>query len=125
MTYVEREHLRFVHDAELSSSYEGTAILGHTVNLSRGGLCADLDHALPLGADLELELSLRFNDGMYSEAISLWARIVWCTPLNGRFQVGMSFVNVAKEELEHLEMFLRFLARGARSAARDAPRGPD
>lgn len=117
MAQGEREQ-RHAHDAELTCSYGGRRIVGNTVNLSRGGLCALLGEPLVVGTDLTLELALVFGDGGYSEPLSLWGRIVWCTALDERFQVGMAFVNVGKEALEYLEMFLRYLAKGA--AVRDA-----
>ena len=109
MSIIEREHPRFAHHAEISISLRGVMESGQTVNVSRGGLCALLQVALPVGVDLMIQLSLCFEDGAQSEAIRLRCRTVWCTPINAQYQVGFSFLNLPAEAQEDLELFLRFL----------------
>lgn len=106
---VEREYPRYAHHAQLSGSFGGLVVEGHTINVSRGGLCAMVALPLPVGADLSIMLTLCFEDGASSEPLSLWTRVVWCTGINGRFQIGLSFVNVDVLTMGDLEMFLRFL----------------
>ncbi len=108
-SYVEREYPRYAHYAELAASFNGQLVEGYTVNVSRGGLCAMVLEALPLGSDLQIDLTLCFDDGALSEPLSLRSRIVWCTAIDDKFQLGLSFVNVDTRTLEDLEMFLRFL----------------
>jgi PilZ domain len=108
-SFVDREYPRYAHHAELAASFEGSLVEGHTVNVSRGGLCALVVSPLPVGADLHIELTLCFEDGALSEPLSLRSRIVWCTALDDRFQVGLAFVNIDGRTREDLEMFLRFL----------------
>lgn len=70
---------------------------------------------LPVGVDLHIDLKLIFEDGALSEPLSLWSRIVWCTSINDRFQLGLSFVNVDESTKGDLEMFLRFLDQRERT----------
>lgn len=106
---VEREFPRYAHAAKLSGSFRGALVEGMTVNVSRGGLCAMFSVPLSVGADFHIALTLCFDDGALSEPLSLWSRVVWCTGINGKFQIGLSFVNVDALTKGDLEMFLRFL----------------
>lgn len=108
-SFVEREYPRYALRAELSAMFGDEPISGHTINVSRGGLCALLAKPLPIGVDLTIALTLCFEDGGLSEPLGLWSRVVWCTELNGQFQVGLAFVNVTLATKNDLEMFLRFL----------------
>lgn len=108
-SFVEREYPRYAHAAQLSGSFRGALVEGHTINVSRGGLCAMVAVPMPVGSDFHIALTLCFDDGALSEPLSLWTRVVWCTGINGRFQIGLSFVNVDSLTMGDLEMFLRFL----------------
>lgn len=114
-SFVEREYPRYALHAELSTSIGGVLVKGHTINVSRGGLCAMVAVPLPVGADLHIDLTLIFEDGALSEPLSLWSRAVWCTGINDRFQLGLSFVNVDESTKGDLEMFLRFLDQRERT----------
>jgi Tfp pilus assembly protein PilZ len=85
-------------------------VSGRTRNVSRGGLCADLAEALPVGHDVELDLTLLFEDDSRSEPLRLPARIVWCTAFEDAHQVGVAFRPLDKERAEYLGLFLRYLA---------------
>ena len=90
--------------------YSGQQVAeGRTRNVSRGGLCADLAVALPIGKDVELHMTLVFDDNSQSEALRLPARIVWCTTFEGAYQVGVAFRAMNKERTEYLNLFLKYL----------------
>ena len=82
---------------------------GRTRNVSRGGLCADLSVALPLGKDVELDMTLVFEDNSQSEPLRLPARIVWCTTFENGYQVGVSFRPLDKQRAEYLSMMLKYI----------------
>jgi PilZ domain len=84
-------------------------IAGRSRNVSRGGLCAEVDEELPAGSSIEIDLQLVFGDARQSEPLRLPARIAWCTPIDAHFQVGVQFLPVHEETAADLTMFLRFL----------------
>jgi hypothetical protein len=69
----------------------GEAHTGQTTNVSRGGLCADLPTAIPVGSEVEVDMQLMFDDGAQSDPLRILAWVVWCTTLNDTFQVGVAF----------------------------------
>ena len=106
---INRQHPRFAADVGIKF-YFGTQVAeGRMRNVSRGGLCADLAVALPTGTDVEVDITLVFDDKSVSEPLRLAARIVWCTPLQGAFQLGVSFRPLDKKRAEYLQMFLDYL----------------
>jgi hypothetical protein len=111
---VEREHPRYAHEAALVLHAGGSETHGRTKNVSRGGLCADLVDPLPVGTELELDIHLVFDEETQSEALRLPGRVVWCTPLDQAFQVGVAFKPLDRELAEYLTMFLRYLDDGSR-----------
>jgi hypothetical protein len=105
----DREHPRYAHEAVITLWASGAAHQGRTTNVSRGGLCADLDVALPVGSEVELDLQLVFDDDAQSEPLRLPARVVWCTPLDEGHQLGFAFRPLTRDAAEYLTMFLRYL----------------
>lgn len=88
---------------------EGGIVAGRTMNVSRGGLCADLESPVPNGVMVEVDLQLVFDDEAHSEPLRLAGRVVWCTPVDDAHQVGIAFRPLSAEQLEYLTMFLRYL----------------
>jgi hypothetical protein len=87
----------------------GVMARGRTTNLSRGGLCADLDAELARGQQLEVSIALIFNADGVSEPLALPARVVWCTSLGEAHHAGLSFLPLTREQTTFLDMFIRFL----------------
>lgn len=106
---IDREHPRYAHEAAVTFHVGATQHEGRTQNVSRGGLCANLADALPVGTDVDVSLVLVFDDDMQSEALRLPARIVWCTSLDESHQVGLAFRPLDAERAEYLTIFLRYL----------------
>ena len=113
MAHSEREHPRYAHEAVVTLHAGGAAHQGRTTNVSRGGLCADLAAAIPMGADVEVDMQLVFDDDVHSDALRLPARVVWCTTLDDSYQVGLSFKPLTAEQSQYLTLFLRYLDDGA------------
>lgn len=97
---------------------------GRATNLSRGGVCAEVDRLLVCGASIEARIALVFDEDSVSEPLVLPARVVWCTPIGGTHQVGLSFLPAPDERLHYLDMFIRFLAEG-RTEVSDPATDPD
>jgi len=109
MSAVDREYPRYAHEAEVRARLGGRELVGRTSNLSRGGLCASLSGELPARATVEVEVALVFEAGGTSEALSLPARVVWCTHVDEGFQGGVAVLPLDAEQAQYLEMFLRML----------------
>jgi hypothetical protein len=105
----EREHPRYAHEAAVTVRWGGKAFEGRTRNVSRGGLCADISDAVKVGADVIVDLVLVFDDDAQSEPLKLPARVVWCTPVDEAFQVGVSFKPLDARLTQYLTLFLRYL----------------
>ncbi len=87
----------------------GKVYQGRTTNVSRGGLAADLTDKLPVGAEVECDLQLVFEDDVQSEPLRVPARIVWCTALEEVFQIGVAFKPMDAEKAQYLTLFLKYL----------------
>ena len=103
----EREHPRYAHEAAVTVRVGGKAFEGRTRNVSRGGLCADVSDAVPVGAEVTVDLVLVFDDDAQSEPLRLPARVAWCTPLDDAFQLGLSFKPLDAQLSQYLTLFLR------------------
>lgn len=109
----QRQYPRYAHEAALTLVAGGQQVTGTTSNLSRGGVSAVMTAPIRVGTRGALELALVFSANELSEKLSIDARVVWCTALGEHHQVGMSFGALDPEQLQFLELFLRFLDEGA------------
>ncbi|MCE9576022.1 MAG: PilZ domain-containing protein [Deltaproteobacteria bacterium] len=123
----DRQFPRYALEAELviNTRGAGAARRGRTSNLSRGGLCALIDEPVDAGRSVDIEIALVFDQGNTSESLTLPARVVWCTALGSRYQIGVAFHGLLAGQREYLELFLRFLAEGAQRQRPDAPVADD
>jgi c-di-GMP-binding flagellar brake protein YcgR len=109
VTWPQREHPRYAHEAAITFITPGQEVAGRTTNLSRGGLCATLSEQLATGAEIQIDIQLVFEDGRQSEALRVPARVVWCTGLDDGYQVGVQFLALDARITDDLTMFLRYL----------------
>jgi hypothetical protein len=119
MEHSEREHPRYAHEATVTLVLGGQQVTGRTNNVSRGGLCVTVGDALAVGTDLEIDLALVFDDDVKSESLRLPARVVWCTPVDDAYQLGLSFRPHDAERARYLTLFLGYI-----DDARDEPAAP-
>jgi hypothetical protein len=115
MSRPERQFPRYALEAavEIRPHGAGSLRVGRTSNVSRGGLCAVVDTAIPVGRTVDVEIALVFAEGSFSEPLAIPARVVWCTDLGDGHQVGLAFQGLVAGQREYLELFLRYLAEGA------------
>ncbi len=85
---------------------------GRTCNISRGGLCAVMDTMVPLGADIEVEIQLVFDDDMRTQPLRVDARVVWCTVVDDAHQIGVLFKRLDADKTELISLLLRYLDEG-------------
>ncbi len=101
---------RYAAEIEVTLTHDDAAARGTTANLSKGGLCAVVDHGFPIGAQVRMGLTLVFSNDAASEPLELDARVVWSTALEDGFQVGVSFVALDADQRQYLDLFLRYLS---------------
>jgi Tfp pilus assembly protein PilZ len=106
---IERQHPRYAHEVAIKLVAGSTVIEGRTRNVSRGGLCATVVDPLVVGVEVEVDVTLVFDDGMQSEALRLPGRVAWCTTVDTAFQVGLSFKPLDAQRAELLRLFLKYL----------------
>ncbi len=102
-----------------------TSTMGRTSNVSRGGLCANVQDQIATGTDIVVDITLVFDDDMQSEALSLPARVAWCTTVDDEYQVGVSFKPLDADRAEYLQLFLKYLGEERAPRARRSEKNID
>jgi hypothetical protein len=114
-----RQYPRYAIEAAVElTAADGSVVEGRSSNVSRGGLAAVIDAPLGAGDTVQLKMSLVFGEDSFSEPLELPVRVVWCTAMGDKHQLGTSFLPLSADQRQFLDMFLRYLAEGI--AARDA-----
>ena len=105
-----RRHPRFNVELEaVVKTAHGKQLVARTRDLSRSGICLITDAALPVGEPLVVQLVLSFGANTFSEPLRLDSHVVWCTSIAKVYQVGSMFDDLTEEQVEFLDLFLRFL----------------
>ena len=94
--------------------YTGEAVFPATTrNLSRTGVCLDLDKGLPEGATVGVSLFLT-ADGIEDpdiEALNVKAEVMWCTERDDSgFSAGARFDGLSGEHNDALDHFLKTIS---------------
>jgi hypothetical protein len=110
---VNRQYPRYALKAEVEV-IGPRPLVGRARNLSRGGVCAEFAEEVVTGTEIQLRLCLVFDTNSFSEPLVVSARVVWCTGVGERYQIGAQWLQLDSEQISYLEMFLRFLAEGER-----------
>ena len=112
-----RAHPRHALEVDAEVRTQSGTIPARTRDVSRGGLALELSEPLPLGTEVMLNLALVFDEETFSEPLLLRARVVWCTRLADKHQIGTTFVSMTNEQRAYLDMFMRYLTEGKRRLA--------
>jgi len=115
----EREHTRYAHEAAITLHAGGKVHQGRTTNVSRGGLCADLASTIAMGAEVEVDMQLVFEEDEKSDALRVSAHVVWCTPVDDGYQIGLAFRPLTAEKTKLINLFLRYLDDGGKPIKTD------
>lgn len=107
-----REHERFAVAVDAVVHTEGGAWRALTRDLSRGGVCFIVPEPLPRGAHFRLSISLVLGENMFSEPLHLPGTVIWCTGMDGGYQIGASFTALERQTRDYLGMILGILAEG-------------
>src|SRR5262245_25230482 len=108
----QRVHPRFAVEVDAEVRLPDQSISGRTQNVSRGGFCMFASQPLAISTPCEARLALVFSDDQVSEQLLLPATIVWCTPVQGQFQIGFKFGPLTTERKNYLSLFIQFLEGG-------------
>jgi c-di-GMP-binding flagellar brake protein YcgR len=74
-----------------------------TKNISRGGVCMVVPHKINEGNVIRVEIPVEKNE----RPIKAFCEVQWCRPEdNGKFEVGLSFIALKEEDVEHLNNFV-------------------
>jgi len=104
-----RQHPRFAVTLDAQVQIGNQTLPAQTKDMSRSGICVVCNGQSAPGSTIRLFLALSLGAGAFSENLELTARVIWCTPVDRRFQLGAVFSNLDAEKRGFLEMFLRFL----------------
>ena len=104
-----RQHRRIELDVECFIDNGGHRLEARARNLSRSGVACLIDAQILVGATVAVDLALSFGGGERSEPLSLLGTIVWCTPMEQSFQIGVRFADLSDENAEQLDTLLHFL----------------
>jgi len=64
---------------------------------------------IPRDTELMIELVLSLGADAFSEPLLVAGRSIWCTPMFGKYQIGVVFIDVNAERHRFLDLFMRFL----------------
>jgi hypothetical protein len=120
MSEENRQHPRFAIelDAEIIAD-DGDSIVGRTRDLSKGGFCMLSRGSMPVGTACKVKLALVFQEGQFSEHLTLPSTVVWCTPVQGVQQIGVKFAPLDPQNRGYLDMFIKFLETGQEDDAEE------
>lgn len=122
MAIIDRKHPRYAHEVVVIFHLPTEICEGRTRNISRGGLCANLANALPIGVNCDVSIVLMFDDNVHSEALRLPARVVWCTAIDDAHHIGVAFRPLEVALQEHLAVYMGYLEnKGSEKQARSVP----
>ncbi|ACY15773.1 PilZ domain-containing protein [Haliangium ochraceum] len=107
-----REFPRYAAEANVEMTAPTFTTSGRTSNVSRGGLAATVPRAMPPGENITVRLSLVFDEDTFSEPLDLPARVVWCTQLDDKYQLGIALLPLSSDQRTYFDMFLRYLEEG-------------
>jgi hypothetical protein len=92
-------------DAPLALAFDGRAVRGRTVNVSEGGLRAELAEEVPAGVLALLEIELPGEPSATSGVVE----IVWCRPegpAERPHAVGLAFVELDDADAEVIRRYV-------------------
>ena len=82
-------------------------IKSYMINISSGGLFISTDNALPLDADVHMQITLPGD----SHIINAVGKVVWSNPKGGRGNfpkgMGIKFVQIDRDALDRIKNFVK------------------
>ncbi len=104
-----REHPRYAHESAVTLHLGSKTLAGRTINVSGGGLCAEVADPIKGGTEMVIDLLLVFDDRSASETMRIQARVAWCTTVDESFQIGLAFRPIDGVQAQEIAAFVRHL----------------
>lgn len=108
MTAARPSNDRFVCDLAVELDTGRARIPGQIRDISEFGLCCTIADPIGSGTSVTAHLRLVFEWGM-SEPLAVFGQVVWLTPTEGHYQVGMAFSQPTPDVWQRLEVLLKIL----------------
>lgn len=102
---------RFACDVEAQIELpDGSRVEARTVDISFSGICLHAESQVPARAQVNFHLKLIFQ-WAESDTMSIPGLTVWCTPVEGQFQIGARFdKHMDSASWTRLDVLLQFLS---------------
>lgn len=108
MTAARPTNDRFVCDLAVELDTGRSRIPGRIRDITDAGLCCTIDDPIGAGISVTAHLRLVFEWGM-SEPLALFGQVLWLTPTEGKYQVGVAFAKPTPDVWQRLEVLLKIL----------------
>lgn len=97
------ERARFKLLGEDQSSVNTEYAPAVTRNISKGGVCMEVDNKIAEGNVIRVEIPVDKND----RPIKAFCEVQWCKPVNdGKYEIGLSFIALKEEDAEFLNNYV-------------------
>jgi len=92
---IEAEYKLMSDSADLMTmTYERTK----TKNISFGGVCLEVKNKISEGSVIRLGIP----PGGETAKINTFCEVEWCSPANGRYTAGLSFISLTEEDIKYI-----------------------
>ncbi|HEY8380015.1 MAG TPA: PilZ domain-containing protein [Nannocystis sp.] len=108
MTAARPANDRFACDLAVELDTGRARLPGRILDIADAGLCCTIDAPIASGTSLTAHLRLVLEWGM-SEPLAVFGQVVWLTPTEGRYQVGVAFSPPTPDVAQRLEVLLKVL----------------
>ncbi|MBZ5713032.1 PilZ domain-containing protein [Nannocystis pusilla] len=108
MTAARPANDRFVCDLAVELDTGRARIPGRIRDITEAGLCCVIGDPVGAGITVTAHLRLVFEWGM-SEPLPLLGQVLWLTPTEGRYQVGVAFSQPTPDVWQRFDVLLKIL----------------
>lgn len=99
---------RFVCDLDVELDTGRGRIPGRVRDITEAGLCCTVADPVAAGVNVTVYLRLVLEWGM-SEPIAVFGQVMWLTPTEGQYQVGVGFSAPTPDVWQRLDVLLKVL----------------
>lgn len=118
-----RKESRHSVDVSARLTVAGKKVAVRTRDISRSGICLISETDVPRDQEVAISLVLSLGTDATSEPLDLPGLTAWCTPMFGKFQIGIRFVSLDGDHRRYLDLFMRFLEGEVGPSAKEGDSG--